>query len=488
MSNCTGDLVDISEQDIKQAIQKKGLLTIEIEPSLKCNFKCPYCYVASDNNNVKDLSLNELKDVIVQGKDLGARNIIILGGEPMIYPHIVELIGFINSLGLNSHIFTNGTNISMETADLLFQHGVKPMLKYNSKDKNIQNFLCGRENAFETIQNAFNNLLEAGYSKDGQIKLSVSSIICRQNLHELPDLWRFFKGKNILPYFEIITPGSKNTSDLEVSSSELKKLFQEISEIDRLEFGNTWDPLPPIMGYNCSILKYSCIVKSKGFVMPCVGVSIKIGDIRQKKLKDIIHDSEILHELRNHEDYIKEPCRSCDASPKCYGCRGAAFNLTGDYLAADPLCWRNDERKEEIAYLPFKTEGLIPHLPPMSQIKRILYIGEKIGHVESEIKRDNIFLDSSANLDRCLFVEMVAQAAGALESFKDMKNSPRALKGFLADVSNFEFSGSAGIGDVLKIEITKIVDMDKIALLRGEVFKNKELIASGNIKLFRENG
>jgi MoaA/NifB/PqqE/SkfB family radical SAM enzyme len=38
---------------------------------------------------------------------------------------------------------------------------------------------------------------------------------------------------------------------------------------------------------------------------------------------------------------VKGPCGSCDLSDGCYGCRGAAFQVTGEYPASDPLCRRN---------------------------------------------------------------------------------------------------------------------------------------------------
>ncbi len=45
--------------------------------------------------------------------------------------------------------------------------------------------------------------------------------------------------------------------------------------------------------------------------------------------------------LKNYREMIKGPCRTCEKSSECYGCRGAAYQLTGDYLASDPTCWRN---------------------------------------------------------------------------------------------------------------------------------------------------
>lgn len=39
--------------------------------------------------------------------------------------------------------------------------------------------------------------------------------------------------------------------------------------------------------------------------------------------------------------HTKGPCQSCEPAEGCYGCHGAAFQMTGDYLASDPMCWRN---------------------------------------------------------------------------------------------------------------------------------------------------
>jgi radical SAM protein with 4Fe4S-binding SPASM domain len=67
-----------------------------------------------------------------------------------------------------------------------------------------------------------------------------------------------------------------------------------------------------------------------------------VGNIREHKLADIIKGSEVINNLKNYRQMIKGECRDCDKAEECYGCRGAAFQLTGDYLASDPTCWRNN--------------------------------------------------------------------------------------------------------------------------------------------------
>ena len=52
----------------------------------------------------------------------------------------------------------------------------------------------------------------------------------------------------------------------------------------------------------------------------------------------------MLNVLRNVRSHIKGACAQCDLLPDCYGCRGLAYHVTGDFLASDPLCWRNPKQ------------------------------------------------------------------------------------------------------------------------------------------------
>ena len=126
-----------------------------------------------------------------------------------------------------------------------------------------------------------------------------------------------------------------------MSGPELKELFERLAQIDREEFGRIWEPQPPLAGNRCMRHLVSCLVTATGEVMPCVGVTLSQGNIRERKLADILHESPVIRDLKNYRQSIKGPCRSCEKAAECYGCRGAAYQLTGDYLASDPTCWRN---------------------------------------------------------------------------------------------------------------------------------------------------
>ena len=334
--------LEFSEEEVRAAREAGQLLSMEIECSRLCNFRCSYCYVDERGPNPNELSLEEIRDAVLQAKALGARKIIILGGEPSIYPQLRELLHFLAERELAIEIFTNGSGISAEMARLLAAKKARVVLKLNSRDPELQDRLAGRKGAHAIIMQALQNLRQAGYPAK-ELFLALSTVICRQNIGELPELWRWLRHQGIEPYFEVITPQANALENdwLNVSGAELKALFTELAAIDRSDFGRHWEPQPPLVGNRCMRHQVSCLVTATGEVMPCVGVTLAIGSIREQPLADILRSSSVLNDLKNYRETIKGPCKSCEKAAECYGCRGAAFQLTGDYLASDPTCWRN---------------------------------------------------------------------------------------------------------------------------------------------------
>jgi radical SAM protein with 4Fe4S-binding SPASM domain len=332
-----------TDAEIAQAREGGRLLSMEVETSHVCNLRCIYCYSVAGKKQANELSLDEILDVIVQGIDLGVRRVILIGGgEPMLYPHLFDIIRFLHDHDIGIDLFTNGTLLNAENAKQLYDYGVEPVVKVNSLDPELQDNLVDSPGAYDLIHRGIEHLNAAGYP-DAQHEMGIETIICAQNLPELPTLWRWARDRRWTPYFEMITFQGKaqKRHDLNVSVENLRNLFEELARIDREEYGRGWTPHPPVAGLSCSRHEYSCTITSSGYVQPCVGVDIKVGNIRHERLADILSGSPVVQSLRHVREGIKGACRECDALDTCYGCRGMAYHLLGDYLAADPLCWRN---------------------------------------------------------------------------------------------------------------------------------------------------
>ncbi len=281
--------LEFTEAEIREAAAANRLLSMEIEFSRACNFRCAYCYQQQRTGSAGELSRGEIKDVLLQAKELGARKIIILGGEPSIYPHLVEMLRFLGRQRFEIELFTNGSGVTQALAEVLAEERVRVVVKMNSRNPQVQDHLAGKKGAFALIAAALEHLNLAGYpSKD--LFLAASTVICRQNIDELPDLWQWLRRESIEPYFEVLTPqaNAKENAWLSVGSTELRALFEQLASLDREHYGRNWQPQPPLVGNRCMRHQVSCVVTANGDVMPCVGVTIPLGSIREQPLAEIL--------------------------------------------------------------------------------------------------------------------------------------------------------------------------------------------------------
>jgi radical SAM protein with 4Fe4S-binding SPASM domain len=478
---------EFSKREIEKTVGTNRLLSMEIEFNRNCNFNCIYCYVQNDSNGRKELSAEESRGAIEQAGELGARKIIILGGEPMLYPPIMEMLRFIKGLGMEIEMFTNGTNITPSTAKTLSDLGVVVVLKMNTSDEKLQDELSGRKDAYRHIQKAFNNLKDAGYPYS--CSMGISTIICKQNFSEIIGMWEWMREQKIDPYIEMITPQGKARENgmLEIDPGRIKELFEKISQIDREKYGYNWKPQPPLIGGQCLRHQFSCAVNAYGDVLPCIGVTIPVGNIRESKLSDILKDSEIIQELRNYKKTIKGPCSKCESSNECYGCRGAAYQMTGDYLASDPSCWKNSDRRKDIISLPVEVDGLVPHKQPMLVVDRLLEVKERESVSEIKISEDSIFVGEDGRLNEVSYPEIFSQAIAAQNGFREIGNGGPRSEGLLLAIKNMEVMDSAYAGDNLIVSVFKAARYKGFGIIKGKIFKRGDLIARGEIKVWHSD-
>lgn len=333
--------MEFTSEEIAECKKRDGLLSVELELSHSCNLRCLYCYAESGEPLENELSMGEICNSIDQACELGVKKIIVLGGgEPLLYPRIFDVLDYIREKKLVIDLFTNGLCLNDDIASRLYERGIGIVLKMNSMVPEIQDYLAGKKGAFKSIQQGLKALEKAGYPSD-DCHLGIETVICRQNYEELPDLWRWARKRNIIPYVEVMTMQGRATEhlDLEVGSGEVKSMFETLSNIDREEFGYDWQPHPPLAASQCARHEYSCTIAANGEVYPCPGVTVSGGNIRVDRLSKIISETKVFTDLRNIRETIKGECAVCKLHEFCYGCRGHAYQITGDYLAEDPLCW-----------------------------------------------------------------------------------------------------------------------------------------------------
>ena len=340
--------LDFTNEEIGACLMRGGLLSLELEFSKRCNLKCIYCYASAGSAMDNELGLPEIKDIIDQAQELGAKKIILLGGgEPLMYEGLEAVVEYIRSKGLQQSVFTNGMLLTEDLARFLFRHKVSVVIKNNSNIPDIQDTLAGIKGAYSKIKQGLEYLLTAGYP-ERDCQLGIQTVICRQNIKEIPDMWIWARERDIIPYFEIITTQgrAKEHRELQVSVNEIRDVFERLEKIDETRFGHKWSPHPTIASFTCKRHLYSCLVNSQGNIQPCTGIDMPVGNIRTERLADIMKRSPVIQKLRNIYSNIEGECKSCEFAFDCYGCRGNAYQATGNYLASDPACWLHKKVKK----------------------------------------------------------------------------------------------------------------------------------------------
>ena len=483
---------EFTQEEIEQTRQAHGLLTMEIEVGTLCNFACRYCYVG-DGIATKpleadcELTLTEIRDVIGQAQALGARKIILLGGEPMLYDFTLGLCDWIRARGMGVELFTNGTNMTETAAKRLFGAGVHVVLKWHSSNAETQNWLSGVPDAHPVIHEAYRHLRAAGYPGE-HAKFALSTVVCRQNIDELPALWCWMREIGIEPYFEMITPQGRaveNNDLLSPTIEETQRLFTLIQKLDAEKFGRVWDAQPPLVGNACLRHSFSCLINAKGEVMPCVGVQIPLGNIRQQPLAKILQDSEVIEDLRNHKATIQGACAECDKASHCYGCRGAAYQMTGNYLGSDPLCWRN-QKDANCSALPMNAATLLPHQKPTRMVDTLEQVSERTATVRAHIDADNPHC-KDGRLNEAAHLELMAQAAATLQGFRTcVRPDGKAKKGMLIGARDLNIIRPIFVGDQLDVQVHKDTRLGTFGILKAEIRRKDERVSTAELKTWHE--
>ena len=159
-----------------------GWLTI----NRNCNNHCKWCYAQNVWNNTSIMDFEKAKRAVIELKKRGARRIILIGGEPTIYPFFFDIIRYIRENGLNVSVASNGRKFSnMEFARETVKAGITGIdisikaLTEEEYKENTGNY------GFKQMIEGYNNLVALEFIP------SVSYVITTGDSKRLEDLAKF---------------------------------------------------------------------------------------------------------------------------------------------------------------------------------------------------------------------------------------------------------------------------------------------------------
>lgn len=162
---------------------------VALEITQRCNLDCTLCYLSDYSEAVPDPPLAELKQKLDRIKDqFGVHtNVQITGGDPTLRAHdeLVEIVRYAAHIGLFPALFTNGIRASRKLLQQLADVGLVDVAFHVDMTQERKGYAS--EVALNEVREKY---LER--ARGLGLALIFNTTIFDGNIHEVPDLVRFF--------------------------------------------------------------------------------------------------------------------------------------------------------------------------------------------------------------------------------------------------------------------------------------------------------
>lgn len=323
-------------------------LALIAEVTHRCPLHCVYCSNPLELAGTKEeLSTEEWTSVFRQSGELGMLHAHFTGGEPLARPDLTELIAAARAAGLYTNLITSGLGLTEQRLKALVDAGLDHIqISFQDSREDAANWIAGAK--------AHEHKIELSHAiRKHKLAFTVNLVVHRQNLDHLEEMIAFIEQLNPerveIAHTQYYGWALANRAALLPTHAQLEKAVAIVAEAEKRLAGRMRiDSVVPdyyakypkacMGGWGRRLM----LINPSGKVLPCHAAEVLPGlsfeNVREKTLAWIWQESSSFQKFRG-EDWMPEPCRSCDRRTEDFGgCRCQAFLLAGDAAVTDPAC------------------------------------------------------------------------------------------------------------------------------------------------------
>jgi PqqA peptide cyclase len=323
-------------------------LALIAEITHRCPLHCVYCSNPLELAAVSsELSTQEWIDVFQQAGKLGMLHAHFTGGEPLARPDLTELISAARSAGLYTNLITSGLGLAEPRLQALVEAGLDHIqLSFQDSREDSANWIAGAKAHAHKIE--LSRLINRQ-----KVAFTVNLVIHRQNIDHLEEMIAFIEqlapGRMEIAHTQYYGWALKNRAALLPTRNQLDRAVATVAAAEKRLAGRIRiDSVIPdyyarfpkacMGGWGRRLM----LINPAGKVLPCHAAEIIPGlefeNVRERSLEYIWRESSSFQCFRG-EEWMPEPCRSCDRRTEDFGgCRCQALLLANDATATDPVC------------------------------------------------------------------------------------------------------------------------------------------------------
>lgn len=337
---------------------KSTLKMVQIECTSNCNYNCRHCYANAGSDNFAEISASDINKIVLELEKEKVQKVSVSGGEPLLYPHLFKLLYYLHKKNIRITLDTNGSLLDFNYVKELKQFDLELVnVSLHGYYSETHDWLTQQSGSYFMAINALDLLASNG------IPHGITCTVNKKNfdeIHKLVYIALVMKA-SVISFFRFLSVGrgKNNPVSMEISSTEHKKIFRKINNINKeLNFiVNVLSEAPYAfwdegeVASSCKAGKEVCVIMANGDIVPCTGLrspEFICGNILKENLNSVWNFSNILTKLRKFQQnpgtYIEGHCLKCDYLRKCLGgCRAYSFARKGLIYASDTSCWTSSQ-------------------------------------------------------------------------------------------------------------------------------------------------
>ncbi len=318
------------------------------ELTYRCPLHCVFCFNPLDFARHEDeLSTDDWLRVLREGRELGAVQLGLSGGEPLLRDDLEAIVAEAHRLGYYSNLLTSGVGLTRERARALKDAGLDHVqLSFQDSTREMNDFLSHTK-TFE-LKNRVAKII-----KDQGWPMVMNVVIHRLNIDHVDRIigmahemgaeylelantqyysWAFLNRSQLLPTHEQLRRAEACTDAWRARLGDAMRIFFVAPDYHEARVKKC------VNGWGTTLLN----IAPDGVALPCHTARMLPGlsfpNVREASLRDIWYESEGFNRYRG-TGWMKEPCASCEFKEQDLGgCRCQAYLVAQDAEAADPVC------------------------------------------------------------------------------------------------------------------------------------------------------
>ncbi len=335
----------MTDMQAKEPLRPLWLLA---ELTYSCPLQCPYCSNPLRlGERARELATDDWLRVLGEARKLGAIQLGLSGGEPLLRKDLEVIVGEARRLGFYTNLLTSGMGMDEARIAALKDAGLDHIqVSFQADDPDLNNRLAGSDSFRQKVEVAHRvkaygypmvlNIVMHRHNLDRMREILDMALALEADYVELANTqyygWALANRDYLLPTRDQLQRAEAVAHDYQARFGDRMKIYFVVPDYFEGR------PKPCMNGWGRIFLS----VAPDGTALPCHAAAdlpgLTLPNVRDHSLEWIWNDSPDFNYFRG-ESWMQQPCAGCDERATCFGgCRCQAYLLTGDAAATDPAC------------------------------------------------------------------------------------------------------------------------------------------------------